>query len=715
MPEGTDQGSSRSNGRPGPAREVAAERLEELRRAIRRHDYLYYVLDQPEISDAEYDALMRELLRIEAEYPDLVTPDSPSQRVGGTAAPTFSPVRHRTPLLSLENAYSEAELEDFDRRVRSLLPGEEVRYVAELKIDGLSVAIRYENGVLAQAATRGDGVVGEDVTANVRTIRTIPHRLRPLGEKARRALVQPDLFSPAPGNWTIIVRGEVFMPIRAFEKVNRARGEAGEQLFANPRNAAAGSLRQLDPKVTAGRELDAFLYEILHCEPPGVAPRTHWETLKFLADLGFKINPESRPCPDLGAVIDYCRSWAELRFDLPYETDGVVVKVDSIEQRARLGVRARSPRWSIAFKYPAQKAETKVRDIVVNVGRTGVLTPVAELEPVRLAGSTVSRASLHNEDIVREKDVRIGDTVIIQKAGEVIPEVVEVVRSRRTGDERPFEMPSRCPVCGAPVVREPGEAAHRCTNGLACPAQVRESLIHFASRDGMDIEGLGPKIIDQLLATGLVRDPADLYRLTEEQLARMERLGPKSARNLIKAIDASRSRPLNRLLFALGLRHVGDRAANLLADRFGSLERLAAATEEELREVPEIGEKIAASVTGFFAQEVNRALVRRLAESGVNTAMSGLGPTGPAAAPLAGRTFVLTGTLASMDRREAEEAIRRLGGRPSSSVSRKTDYVVVGENPGSKLDRARELRSSGQAPDLKIIEENEFKRLIGRA
>ncbi len=723
MPDKADKGAGLSDGGAGLSRETAARRLEDLRRAIRHHDYQYYVLDHPEVSDADYDQLMRELLRIEAGHPDLVTPDSPSQKVGGLAAPTFSPVRHRTPLLSLENAYSQAELEDFDRRVRSLVPGEDVGYVAELKIDGLSVALRYENGVLVQAATRGDGEVGEDVTANVRTIKTVPRRLKPLGDGARRALAQPDLFSRAPSGWTMIVRGEVFMPVEAFEKVNRARQEAGEQLFANPRNAAAGSLRQLDPEVTAGRELDAFIYEILRCDPPAVAPETHRETLEFLAELGFKTNPESRPCPDIAAVAEYCRGWDERRFDLPYETDGVVVKVDSIEQRARLGVRAKSPRWSIAFKYPAQKAETKVRDIVVNVGRTGILTPVAELEPVRLAGSTVSRASLHNEDIVREKDVHIGDTVIIQKAGEVIPEVVEVVKAKRTGAERPFQMPTTCPVCGAPVVREPGEAAHRCTNGLACPAQVWESLVHFASREGMDIEGLGPKIIDQLLTTGLIHDPADLYRLTEEQLAELERLGPKSAQNLVRAIAASRARPLNRLLFALGLRHVGDRAAYLLADHFGRLERLQAATEAELREVPEVGEKIAASVTEFFAQDVNRDLIRRLVESGVNTVMpgsgaagGGTGPGGTAAAkPLAGLTIVLTGTLATLERGEAEELIRNLGGRPSSRVSKKTDYVVAGENPGSKLDKARELVSSGQAPGLKIIGEDEFRRLIGRA
>ncbi|MHB8757441.1 MAG: NAD-dependent DNA ligase LigA [Bacillota bacterium] len=707
--------------------EEAAQRLEDLRRAIRHHDYQYYVLDNPEVSDADYDQLMRELLRLEAAYPDLVTPDSPSQKVGGVAAATFSPVRHQTPLLSLENAYSVAELEDFDRRVHSLVPDEDIRYVAELKIDGLSVALRYENGVLVQAATRGDGEVGEDVTANVRTIKSVPKRLKPLGDRAQGAI------SEAGDGWTIIVRGEVFMPVEAFEKVNRAREEAGEALFANPRNCAAGSLRQLDPKVTAGRDLDAFLYEILRCDPPAVAPSTHWETLLFLKELGFKTNKESTYCGDIGAVAEYCQSWDERRFDLPYDTDGVVVKVDSLEQRARLGFRAKSPRWSIAFKYPAQKAETTVRDITVNVGRTGVLTPVAELEPVRLAGSTVSRASLHNEDIVREKDVRIGDTVIIQKAGEDIPEVVEVVAAKRTGDERAFAMPSRCPVCGAPVVREPGEAAHRCTNGLACPAQVWESLIHFGSRDGMDIEGLGPKIIGQLLDTGLIHDPADLFKLTEEQLAAMERLGPKSAQNLVRAIDASRDRPLNRLLYALGLRHVGARAAYLLATHFGSLERLAAGSEDELRQVPEIGEKIAASVVEFFAHEVNRDLVRRLAERGVNMTMPGAGEgatgagagaetgagpdeQGPAAdQPLAGLTFVLTGTLATLQRREAEERIQVLGGRPSSSVSKKTDYVVAGENPGSKLEKAREMVTSGQAPGLRIIDEDELKRLIGHA
>ncbi|HEY3316342.1 MAG TPA: NAD-dependent DNA ligase LigA [Bacillota bacterium] len=723
----------------------AARRLEALGAAIRHHDYQYYVLDQPEVGDADYDSLMRELLAIETEHPDLVTPDSPSQKVGGQVAPTFSPVRHRAPLLSLENAYSEAELEDFDRRVRSLLPGETVEYVAELKIDGLSVALRYENGRFVQGATRGDGEVGEDITANARTVKTVPHRLKPLRELAKKLTKDPDLFNPepTPAGWTVAVRGEVFMPVAAFEKVNQARGEVGDPFFANPRNAAAGSLRQLDPAVTAGRELDAFLYEIIYSEPAEVAPATHWETLKFLGALGFKTNPESRFCPTIAEVVAYCRDWDEKRWDLPYEIDGAVVKVNSLDQRVRLGVRSKSPRWSIAFKYPAQKAETVVRNVAVNVGRTGILTPVAELEPVRLAGSTVSRASLHNEDIVRDKDVRIGDTVVIQKAGEVIPEVVEVVKAKRTGTERVFEMPSRCPVCGAPVVREPGEAAHRCTNGLSCPAQIWESLIHFGSRDGMDIEGFGPKIIDQLLKTGLIHDPGDIYALTVEQLVELERMGNKSAQNLIEAIDASRRQPLNRLLFALGLRHVGDRAAFLLARHFATMERLAAASEAELQQVPEIGEKIAASVVEFFSQEINRGLIRRLAESGVNMTMPGAagvagepGEAGPGAGeadagagpgralgeplpgpahPLAGVTIVLTGTLATLERREAEEIIRNFGGRPSSSVSKKTDYVVVGENPGSKLEKARELTASGQAPDLRIIDEDEFKRLIGRA
>lgn len=662
----------------------AKARAEELRRVIEEHNYYYYVLDAPRISDAEYDALMRELEALEAQFSELVTPDSPTQRVGGQPLAAFGTVRHRVPLLSLNNAFNEGELADFDRRVRQAAAGP-VEYVVELKIDGLSVAATYENGRFITGATRGDGWVGEDVTQNLKTIRSLPLRLR----------------REVPH---LTVRGEAYLPKEAFARLNREREEAGESVFANPRNAAAGSLRQLDPRVTASRPLRLFFYDILYLEGED-EPATHYEVLQYLEELGFPINPHRYLCRSLEEVVSLCKEWEERRHELPYEIDGLVVKVNSRGQQRLLGNTSKSPRWAVAYKFPAEEAVTTVEDIIVRVGRTGVLTPTAILKPVRVAGSTVSRATLHNEDYIKEKDVRLGDQVVIHKAGDVIPEVVRVLAEKRTGKEKPYAMPSRCPECGSEVVRPPGEAAIRCTGGLACPAQVREGIIHFASRDAMDIEHLGPAVVSQLLEAGLIKDAGDLYYLHQryDDLVRLERFGPQSAKNLLEAIERSKQNSLSQLVFALGIRHVGSRAARLLSEHFGSLERLMNATEEELVQIPEIGPKIAASVVEFFRQEVNRKVLEKIIRAGVNTRETVT--AGPA--PLAGKTFVLTGALASFTRKEAQELIEKLGGRVASSVSRQTDYVVVGENPGSKYDRAVAL-------GITMLDEAAFKELLAR-
>mgnify|MGYP005837923335 CR=1 FL=1 len=663
--------------------EEAAKRAAQLRAEIERHNHLYYVLDRPEITDAEYDRLMRELLAIEEAYPDLQTPDSPTLRVGGEPLPIFETVTHRVPLLSLANAYGPDELRAFDARVKRFLGTREVSYVAELKIDGLTVALTYEESRLVLAATRGDGERGEDVTANVRTIRSVPLRL-----------ARPGL--------SLAVRGEVYIRRRDFDRLNEARREAGEPEFANPRNAAAGSLRQLDPKITAARPLDAFFYDVLSVEGPSL--ETQWEALSFLRELGFKVNPEARLCRDIEEVIAFCDEWAERRHELAYEIDGIVVKVNSLAQLERLGATAKAPRGKIAYKYPAEEEVTRVLEIAVNVGRTGVLTPLAILEPVEVAGSTVSRATLHNEDYIREKDIRIGDTVVVRKAGDVIPEVVRVLPERRTGAERVFTMPAHCPECGADVVRLEGEAAARCV-GAACPAQLREGIIHFASRNAMNIEGLGPQIVAQLIEAGLIRDAADLYRLRQEDLVELERFGERSAENLVRAIAATRGNELARLIFALGIRHVGENVARVLAEEFRSMDALAAATEEDLLAIPAIGPKIAASIVSYFREEQNRRLIEKLRKAGVRMEEAPeAAPAGPQ--PLAGKTFVLTGGLASMTREEAEERLRALGAKVASSVSRKTDYVVVGKDPGSKYQKALEL-------GIEILNEEEFLRMLG--
>ncbi len=660
----------------------AARLAAELREKLNYHNHRYYVLDAPEITDAEYDALLRQLQAVEAAFPELVTPDSPTQRVGGAPAEGFGRVAHPTPLFSLGNALSLDELRAFDARVKGGLGSDQVEYVVELKIDGLAVNLLYEDGKLIRAATRGDGQYGEDVTANVRTIRAVP-------------LVLHGGYPPR-----IEVRGEVFLPRREFERINREREAADEALFANPRNAAAGSLRQLDPRITAERALDIFVYGVGVRE--GVKLDTHADTLDYLAGLGFKTNPHYRVFSSIEQVAAYCESWADKRASLPYDIDGLVVKVNSLADQVALGFTAKDPRWAIAYKFPAEQAVTTVEDIIVSVGRTGVLTPTAVLTPVRLAGTTVSRATLHNEDYIRDKDVHIGDTVLVHKAGEIIPEVVAVLAERRTGMEKEFTIPAECPECGSPVVRQPGEAAHKCTNPY-CPAILREGLFHFVSRDAMDIEGLGPVVITALLAAGLVRDAADIYSLTKEQLLPLERMGEKSAQNLINAIERSKQAGLARLLFALGIRFVGVKAAGILARHFGDIDNIAGATAEELTAIEEIGPKIAGSVVNWFAKAENLALVEKLRQAGVKLTEDRPPDAGPR--PLAGKTFVLTGTLAAMTRDEATARIEKLGGKVTGSVSKKTDYVVAGSDAGNKLAKAQEI-------GVTVLDEEAFNELL---
>ncbi|WP_018130791.1 NAD-dependent DNA ligase LigA [Effusibacillus pohliae] len=650
-------------------REQAIERIEELRSIIKQHDYQYFVLDQPTISDSKYDKLMQELIELETEFPDLITPDSPTQRVGGQVLEGFAKVRHRTPMLSLANAFGEGDLRDFDRRIKSLVAGEPFDYVAELKIDGLAVSLIYENGRFVRGATRGDGEVGEDITANLKTIKALP------------------LSLPKP--LTMEVRGEAYLPKREFERINRQRAEVGEPLFANPRNAAAGSLRQLDPRIVAERNLSIFAYGIGSIE--GESAGTHAEALDLLQQLGFKVNPERRVLPDIDAVIAFVESWTgERRAALPYEIDGIVIKVNQTHLYPRLGTTAKSPRWAIAYKFAAEQAETVLREITVNVGRTGVVTPTAVLEPVRLAGTTVSRATLHNEDIIRQLGVMIGDTVVVQKAGDIIPEIVRVVTEKRTGAEKPFSMPTHCPECGAELVRLQGEVAVRCINPQ-CPAHNREGIIHFVSRDAMNIEGLGEQIVKQLFDSGLVRDPADLYYLTMDDLLPLERMGKKSAQNLLESIAKSKDNSLERLIFGLGIRFVGEKAAKLLADHFDTLDNLMRASVEELLAVPEIGPKMADSIQEYFAQESARQVIEKLRQAGVNFAYQRPAAVAAEDSPFAGKTFVLTGTLAAMDRKEAARLIEQRGGKVTGSVSKNTDYVIAGEKAGSKLDKAKQL------------------------
>lgn len=651
---------------PG-SREHALREIEELRQQLHEHSYRYYVNNAPVISDAEFDRLFRRLADLETAFPNFVTPDSPTQRVGGVPAAGFDRVAHLTPMLSLGNTFSAEELRAFDSRVRSGLGGEQAEYVVELKIDGLALNLVYEDGKLIRAATRGDGTEGEDVTANVRTIRSVPLVLT--GDV-------PSLLE---------ARGEAYLPRPEFERLNEERQQAGEALLANPRNAAAGSLRQLDPKVTAKRALDIFIYGMGARE--GISLTTHYDTLQALKSLGFKTNPHAKLCKSIEEAIEYCQSWADKRAGLSYDIDGLVIKLNSLSGQQRLGSTAKDPRWAIAYKFPAEQAVTVVEDIFVRVGRTGVLTPTAVLRPVRLAGTTVSRATLHNEDYITEKDIHIGDTVIIHKAGEIIPEVIAVVPEKRTGQEKSFTMPGSCPECSGPIVREAGEAARKCVNPH-CPALNREGLIHFVSRDAMNIDGLGEAVVSSLVAAGLVSDAADFYSLSAEDLLTLERMGPKSAQNLVEAIRASKDAGLARLLFALGIRFVGAKAAATLARHFGHMDRLRQATTDELTALNEIGPRIAESVVEFFSRPSTDKLLSKLATAGVKLIEE---QPQAASASLTGKTFVLTGTLPTLSRSEAAALIENHGGKVSSSVSKKTDYVVAGEEAGSKLDKARQL------------------------
>jgi DNA ligase (NAD+) len=661
-------------------------RARELYDLIAYHRRRYYVEDAPEISDAEYDALEHELRELEAAHPEVVTPDSPSLRVGGEPSDAFESARHRTPLLSLDNAYSIDELRAWDERLTRAVGRPAGTYVVEPKVDGLSIAVWYRDGLLERALTRGDGVVGEDVTANVRTIRAIPLRL-------------------AEAVPFIEARGEVFMPRVSFQHLNAARIEAGEAPFANPRNAAAGSVRLLDPKITASRRLDVFFYLLAAIEGEG-EPTTHVEALGRLKALGLRVNPRNTPCASLEEAIAGIEAIRTSRSELDYEIDGAVVKANAIAVQRVAGATSKFPRWAVAYKYPPEQAETWVRAILVQVGRTGALTPVAELEPVVLAGTTVARATLHNEDEVARKDVREGDTVVIEKAGEIIPQITRVLVDRRPEGAVPFVMPRRCPVCGSEAVREVGEVVSRCT-GIACPAKRREAVLHFASRSGMDIQGLGDALVDQLLARDLVKDIADLYHLDEATFAGLDRMGEKSAANLMGELALSKQRPLHRLLFALGIRHVGDRAARVLAASVGSIDALAEAKADALEAIPEVGPKTASAVTTFFEQQANRELLRRLAAAGVRMEAlpEELRPPPAADSPFSGKIVVLTGTLPGMSREDAKARIEALGGRVSGSVSKKTDMVVAGEDAGSKLDKARDL-------GVRIVEPSEFAQLL---
>jgi DNA ligase (NAD+) len=656
-----------------PLREIA-----QLRDELRRHERLYYVMDQPEISDAEYDRLMSRLRDLEQANPELVTPDSPTQRVGGKPREGFVKVRHRTPMLSLDNALNENELREFDRRVREGLRGAPYRYTCELKLDGLSMAAHFGDGAYVQAVTRGDGSVGEDVTENARTIRSLPLRVH-----TARAQFE--------------VRGEVVMNLRAFELLNADRERRGLSRFANPRNAAAGSLRVLEPSITASRRLDFYSYLFLVDGQPAL--ESHWDSLDALAGMGFKVNPHRVRCDSVAQVMEFCKTWEARRDDLPYEIDGVVVKVDSIAQQRQLGYTARAPRWAIAFKYAARQAVTTVRNIGVQVGRTGALTPVAHLDPVEVGGVIVSRATLHNEDEIGRLGVQIGDSVIIERSGDVIPKVVRV--QAQGSYRKPFHMPVRCPVCGGKVVREEGEAATRCIN-TNCPARLKESILHFASRGVMNIDGLGDALVDQLVDTGIVESVADLYSITLDQLMALERMGKKSASNLLRNIDKSRENPLPRVIGALGIRFVGERTATLLAEHFGSLDAISKATPEELQQAEEVGPKVAEAIHQFFREPRNRELLERLREAGLQLYYAARRVN---SGKFAGLTVVLTGALRSLTREDAKRLIEVEGGRVAGSVTRKTSLVVAGTDAGSKLKKAQELA-------IPIIDEEKFLKLL---
>jgi DNA ligase (NAD+) len=666
------------------------QRIEELRETINYHNYRYYVLDSPEISDADYDELMRELRQLEAEHPELVTPDSPTQRIGAPPVEAFGVVEHPQPLLSLANAFSYEELAAWHKRVSNLLGGRQFDLVCEPKIDGLAVALTYVDGLLVTGATRGDGYRGEDITQNLKTVRSIP------------------LSVPGEAPPRFEVRGEVYLPKAGFKKLNEERAKEELPLFANPRNAAAGSVRQLDSSITARRPLDIFVYGLGWAEGKAV-PDTHWEIMQYLKSLGFKINPNIALRHSLDEVEKYHQSWVASLEKFPYEADGIVAKVNSIALQQELGTVAHEPRWAIAYKFPAIQGTTKLIDIGINVGRTGSLNPYAILEPVRVGGVVISSAALHNEEDIHRKDIRIGDWVVVQRAGEVIPEIVEPIVSRRTGKEKIFSMPSRCPVCGSEVIKPEGEAMHRCTNA-ACPSQALERIKHFVSRGAMDIDGVGEKLCQALFEAGLIKDAADLYYLNKEQLLGLERMADKSASNVLNSIEKSKDRPLARVIFALGILHVGDQYAELLAEQFHSIDQLAEASQEKLSTLPSIGPKIAESIVAFFRQEGNRRIIEKLREKEVG---QGLGKRKteaikPEELPLAGLEFVLTGKLESFSRSEAEAKIKALGGKAGSDVTRKTSYVVVGADSGSKLAKAEKL-------GIKTLSEAEFLELLDKA
>jgi len=655
-------------------------KIEHLREQLRHHEYQYYVLDAPEITDAEYDSMTRELKTLEQQHPDLITPDSPTQRVGGKPREGFTKVPHSSPMLSLDNALGEAELRQFDARVRALLGEEKFTYVAELKMDGLSLAVHYRDGSMSQAVTRGDGVIGEDVTENAKTIRSIPLRLK------------------SDSHLTCEVRGEVVLTQKSFEKANAEREAAGLARFANPRNAAAGSLRVLDPSITAARQLDYFTYFLFVNGEPMLT--SQWESLEKLQALGFKVNPRRKLCPDIESLVEFCNEWEEKRDSLPYEIDGVVAKVDSVDQQRRLGWTAKAPRWAIAYKFAPRQAQTVVEDIGVQVGRTGALTPVAHLRPVVVSGVTVSRATLHNEDEIERLGLKIGDTVLIERSGDVIPKVVRVVKEGE--HRRAFKMPRKCPVCGTEVVRAEGEAATRCIN-TNCPARLKESILHFAARGVMDIDGMGEALVEQLVDQGLVKSVADIYQLTADQLMGLERMGKNSAEKILANIDASRKAPLPRILNGLGIPFVGERTAQFLAEEFGDLDKIATASEEELQQAGEVGPKVSQSIRRFFDEQRNRELVERLRKEKFDFTFAVKKKSGGA---LAGKTFVLTGTLPTLTREDAKAKIEAAGGKVTGSVSKKTDYVVAGEEAGSKLDKAREL-------GVEVIDEKRLLEMAG--
>ncbi|MBN2289398.1 MAG: NAD-dependent DNA ligase LigA [Candidatus Glassbacteria bacterium] len=677
-----------------------AERAAELRELISRYDYHYYVLDSPLVDDREYDRLYRELRDLEQAHPGLRTPDSPTRRVGGAPLEEFEQVAHSVPMLSLDNTYSEEELVKFDERVRRGLDLEESQavYVAELKLDGLGVSLRYENGIFVRGATRGDGRSGEEVTANLRTVRSLPLRLE-----------KESLEPPLPE--VLEVRGEVYITRRGLDQANRQRESGGEPLFANPRNAAAGSLRLLDPSVTATRPLNLFVYQLIWSPgdtAKGVPLARHSEVLEFLKAARLPVNPHWRACQGIGEVIAYCAHWAGKRRSLPYDIDGVVVKLDDLAARERLGFTAKYPRWAIAFKFAAERARTRLLGIDLQVGRTGALTPTARLEPVFLAGTTVSNATLHNEDEIARKDIRAGDWVWIEKGGDIIPKVEEVDLNAREPGTEPFRMAETCPACGSPALREPGEVVRRCTN-ILCPAQTRERILHFCSRGAMDVEGAGPALVEQLVDTGLVHDVADLYGLTREQLAGLERMAEKSAENLLEALEKSKQQGAARLLFALGIRHVGITVARLLIEHYHGVEELYGAGAEELESIEGIGPVVAGSLARFFSEPRNLELIGRLKAAGVRLKDETAGPASGVSAnnPFYGKTFVLTGGLGQFTRSEAGERIRVAGGKVVGSVSSKTDYVLAGDEPGSKLEKARKL-------GVEVIDEARFVEWLGR-